>query len=111
MTEWWNAMERRMQLGLLAGCVLILVATTASGWWLLRPEQAVLFSELKPQDAAAMAAELERLKVGYTVAADGTTLLVAKSEVHATRLKLMGRELPLQGAVGLELFNRTDFGM
>jgi flagellar M-ring protein FliF len=111
MNAWWQAMERRMRAALVAGCAVLLLATAAAGWWLLREDQAVLFSELKPQDAAAMAAELERLKIGYTVAADGTTLLVATSQVHATRLKLMGRDLPLHGAVGLELFNHTDFGM
>ena len=58
-----------------------------------------------------MTAELERLKVPYQVAEDGTTILVDEAVVHTTRLKLMGKELPLHGAVGLELFNNTDFGM
>jgi flagellar M-ring protein FliF len=78
---------------------------------LLRTEQAVLFSDLRPQDAAALAAELDKQKVAYTVAEGGTTLLVDKAVVHATRLKLMGSDLPLHGAVGLELFNHADFGM
>jgi flagellar M-ring protein FliF len=85
--------------------------TAAAGWWLLRTEHAVLFSDLKPQDAAVLAAELEKQKVAYTVAEGGTALLVDKAQVHATRMKLMGRDLPLHGAVGLELFNNTDFGM
>ncbi|MFY7940151.1 MAG: flagellar M-ring protein FliF, partial [Burkholderiaceae bacterium] len=71
----------------------------------------MLFSDLKPQDAGAMTAELERLKVPYQVADNGTAILVDKAVVHTTRIKLMGKELPLHGAVGLELFNNTDFGM
>lgn len=58
-----------------------------------------------------MTAELEKLKVPYVLADGGATLLVDRAQVHAVRLKLMGRELPLNGTVGLELFNHTDFGM
>jgi len=111
MKPWWDALERRAKMGLLAGAVAIMVATVVAGWWLLRAEQAVLFSDLKPEDAAVMAQELEKQKVPYTVADGGTTLLVDKAQVHATRLKLMGKDLPLRGAVGLELFNNAEFGM
>jgi flagellar M-ring protein FliF len=49
--------------------------------------------------------------VPYGLGDNGTTVLVDRSQVHSVRLKLMGRELPLNGTVGLELFNHTDFGM
>lgn len=111
MKAWWEALDRRAKRGLLAGAVAIVVATAAAGWWVLRSEQAVLFSDLKAEDAAVMAAELDKQKVPYTVADGGSTLLVDKAQVHATRLKLMGKDLPLRGAVGLELFNNAEFGM
>ncbi|TFY97083.1 flagellar basal-body MS-ring/collar protein FliF [Ramlibacter humi] len=111
MKAWWEALDTRAKVGLAAGVAVIAAATLAGGWWLLRTEQAVLFSDLKPEDAAVMAQELEKQKVPYTVADGGTTLLVDKPQVHATRLKLMGKDLPLRGAVGLELFNNAEFGM
>ena len=110
MKTGWNQLDGRARLLVLVAGVLLLAAT-AGAWWALRPEQAVLFSDLRPQDAAVMATELERLKVPYEVADQGGTLLVDRSQVHATRLKLMGRDLPLHGSVGFELFNTTDFGM
>ncbi len=58
-----------------------------------------------------MTAELEKLKIPYELADDGTSVLVERAQVHAVRLKLMGRDLPLHGTVGLEIFNHTDFGM
>src|SRR5262249_15138494 len=64
-----------------------------------------------PHDAAAIAAELERMKVPYAVSDDGTTILVDKANVHATRLKIMGKGVDLKGTVGFEIFNNTDFGM
>jgi flagellar M-ring protein FliF len=60
---------------------------------------------------AAMVGELEKMKVPYKVGADGTSLLVPEPAVHKTRLSLMGRELPLHGAVGFELFNNMEFGV
>jgi flagellar M-ring protein FliF len=111
MATWWTSLLPRARIGFSLGAIGILLLACAAGWWLLRPEQAILFSDLRPHDAAAVSAELEKLKIPYTVADNGTTLLVDRSQVHGVRLKLMGRELPLQGGVGLELFNTTDFGM
>ncbi len=104
-------MGARVRVALLSGAVLVALTAAAAGWWLLRPDYQVLFSELKPQDSAVMATELEKLKIPFRVEDGGATLLVDKAQVHATRMKLMGGELPLHGVVGLEVFNNTDFGM
>ena len=109
--QWWQTLDVRSRFLLGAGAVAITLAMVLAGWWLLRGEQAVLFSDLRPQDAALLASELEKQKVAYSVADNGATLLVDKAQVHATRLKVMGRDLSLHGAVGLELFNNSDFGM
>lgn len=111
MKTWWAVTASGAKVGLAGGVAAILLATALAGWWLLRTEYAVLFSDLKPQDAATMAAELDKQKVPYTVSDGGATLLVDQAQVHATRMKLMGKDLPLHGAVGLELFNNSDFGM
>jgi flagellar M-ring protein FliF len=111
MAQWWQALERQVRIGLGVGLVVLVLAAGAGTWWVWRPEPAVLFADLGPQDAALMAGELDKLKVPYSVAAGGTSLLVDKAQVHATRLKLMGKDLPLHGAVGFELFNNAEFGM
>jgi flagellar M-ring protein FliF len=38
-------------------------------------------------------------------------ILVDRRDVYKTRIKLMGRDIPLHGAVGFELFNNNDLGM
>jgi flagellar M-ring protein FliF len=111
MNIWWGTLDRRARLGLLASAAAVVLLFVVAAWWLFRAEQAVLFSDLRPQDASTMAAELDKLKIPYAVAEGGSALLVDASQVHAVRLKLMGRELPLNGTVGLELFNHVDFGM
>src|SRR5690349_17426695 len=111
MQGWWTTLTLQARRLLLAGIGALLLALGAATWWVLRVDYAVLFSDLRPQDAAAMTGELDKLKSAYVLAAGGATLLVDRSQVHALRMKLMGRDLPLHGSVGLELFNNTDFGM
>lgn len=114
MTAFQNVMQRfdqRARIGLALGSLLIVVATVAVAAWLLRTDEQVLFADLAPQDAATIVAELDKMKVPYRLSGDGNTVLVPADLVYPTRLKLVGRELPLRGAVGLELFNASEVGM
>ncbi|WP_343638249.1 flagellar basal-body MS-ring/collar protein FliF [Roseateles sp.] len=111
MRELWNKLDGRRRAGLTVGALFIVLAVLAAGVVLLKPEREVLFNALAPQDAAAMTAELEKMKVPYQVSEDGQAILVDKAQVHKLRMKLMARDLPLHGAVGFELFNTNDFGM
>ena len=111
MQAWWTTLTLQARRLLLAGIGALAVLLGAASWWVLRVDYAVLFSDLRPHDAAAMTGELDKLKAAYVLADGGATVLVDRSQVHALRLKLMGRDLPLHGSVGLELFNNTDFGM
>jgi flagellar M-ring protein FliF len=111
LKDFWNTLGGSARLGLLCGIAVIAVATAGTAVWLFRTEYQVLFADLKPQDTAMMVAELDRLKVPYKIGPDGNTILVDGAVVHATRLKVMGKDMPLHGAVGFELFNNADFGM
>ena len=111
MKTFWQGLSLAARVTLVAGIVAIVAVTVAMAVWLLRTERDVLFSNLSAQDAAAMTAELDRMKLPYALGADGTTILVDKATLHQTRLKLMSKDIPLHGAVGFELFNNTDFGM
>jgi flagellar M-ring protein FliF len=114
----WESLGQKFgrggRFGVVTGAVIILLITAFSGYYLLRPDYQVLFAEVTPQDTAAMTAELDRLKIPYILADQGgdtATILVERSEVYKTRIKLMGKDIPLHGAVGFELFNNSDFGM
>lgn len=107
----WAGLGRTARAGLVSGIVCIVAATVAGGWWLMRTDYQVLFANLSPQDAAAMVSELDRMKMHYELADNGTSILVDRNGVYRTRLKLMSGDVPLHGAVGFELFNGSDFGM
>lgn len=111
MIDFWKGLTQSARVLLVGGMVLFLGAVVFFAWWAFRVEYQVLFADLKPQDALAMTTELDRQKMPYRLGEGGSTILVDKTQVHATRIKLMGKEIPLQGVVGFELFNNTDFGM
>ena len=110
-TDFWQGLTRTARFGLLMGVSLIVIATIALGTWALRTDYQVLFADLAPQDAATMVAELEKMKVPYQLSNGGNTILVPTDIVYKTRMKLVGKELPLRGAVGFELFNNSEVGM
>jgi flagellar M-ring protein FliF len=111
LRELWNEAGAAAKAGVALGALLILVLAVAAAIWVVRDDLQPLFTELDPRDASAITAELERLKVPYKIGEDGATILVDKSTVHATRLKVMGKGVDLKGTVGFEIFNNTDFGM
>lgn len=111
IVETWNRLAGAAKVGLGVGVLLIVALMAGVGFWAYRADYQVLFADVAPADAASMTAELDRLKTPYQLTDGGNTILVPKDLVYKTRLKLMGKELPLHGAVGFEVFNNADFGM
>jgi len=107
----WARTGKGARVGLLAGVVLIVAIALALARWALAKDYEALFTGLAEQDASVMVAELERTKVPYRLEDGGRRILVPQDLVHKIRLQLVGKNLPLHGAVGFEIFNNTDFGM
>jgi flagellar M-ring protein FliF len=80
-------------------------------YFLLRMPLVPAFTGINSTDALTITQELGRLKTPYELADDGTTILVPQDKVNAARVSILGGELPLKGAVGFELFNKTDMGL
>ncbi len=111
LAQIWKQWDSRSRIGFLVGAGVVVVLTAWLAFWAFAQEYQVLFVDLAPQDGAVMIAELDKMKVPYRVGEGGTSILVPKDMVYKTRIKMMGKDMPLHGAVGFELFNNTDFGM
>jgi len=70
-----------------------------------------LFTNLAPQDGAAIVKELDSAKIPYTLSGGGTIIEVPRGLIYQTRLKLAGKGVPAGGAVGFEIFEKTSFGV
>ncbi|KGB99093.1 flagellar basal-body MS-ring/collar protein FliF [Burkholderia cepacia] len=110
-TAYFTGGSRARQLALAGGVAALLFGAMAAIYFATRPSYQVLFRDLKPQDAAAIVAELDKEKVPYRIDARTSAILVPEGDTRATRLKLMSTELRLQGVVGFELFNNSDLGL
>jgi len=111
LTNQWKQSSAAKRIIVVVGIVFVIITLVAGTYWSIQEDYQVLFTDLSGQDAAVMVSELDRLKVPYKLADDGTTILVEKEAVYKTRLKLMGKGLNLNGSVGFEIFNNSEFGM
>ena len=107
----WTGSSPGARSALVIAAFAIVAATATIGNWAMTKEYEALFTGLAEQDASTMVAELDRMKIPYRLEDGGRRILVPQELVHKTRLQLVGKNLPLHGAVGFEIFNNTDFGM
>lgn len=106
----WNQLPRTRQLmlaGVAVGALVLL--------WLLflsssSPRMVTAYSGLAPEDSAAIADELESLGIPYELGGGGSSIAVPANKVAEVRIKLAQAGLPSGGAVGLEIFDKTNFG-
>lgn len=99
----------RLQLGALAGVGIGVLGLIA--WLVLRagsPPMGLLYGELETRDAGAVVAALDRQRVPYRLAANGTQVLVPAEDVPRLRLSLAREGLPAGGSIGNEIFDRGE---
>lgn len=71
-----------------------------------------LFTGLATEDASTVVAKLKEQKIPYRLGVNGTTISVPKEKVYDVRLLLASQNaLPGAGGIGLELFDKTNYGM
>jgi flagellar M-ring protein FliF len=90
---------------------LFLALAVAGSYLFKQGYYSPLFSNLSPQDGAAVIRELEADKIPYQLRGDGSVIAVPRQIVYEARLKLAGKGIPLGGGVGFEIFEKTSFGM
>jgi flagellar M-ring protein FliF len=98
-------------LGIGAGVAAALFAVTMN----LGQPKALLYANLDLKEAGGITQALDQAGVKYEVKGDGSTIMVPRDEVAATRLMLSAKGMPTAGSVGYEIFDnasalgQTDF--
>lgn len=101
--------NQKVLLGAVLAAAIVSVAVFAV--WLQKDEQAVLFTNLAPEDAALALDELAKQDVKCELTNGGTTILVPEPDVHRLRVELASRGIPSSGTVGFEIFDGQQYGL
>ncbi|MDR1312956.1 MAG: flagellar M-ring protein FliF [Deltaproteobacteria bacterium] len=99
---------------LIIGGALLLVATAVFVYFLVsnnRTEYGVLYSDLSPEDAGTIAAELKKDGVPYRLAQGGAAIELPADRVQDARLDLAVKGLPSKSGVGFEIFDESRLGV
>jgi len=70
-----------------------------------------LYSNLAPEDAAAIVNHLKEKKIPYQLTMDGTGVRIPYEKIYETRLEMASQGLPRGTDIGFEVFDDTQLGM
>lgn len=103
---------RQLPVRLIAIVFALVFGLLALGYFLfLRPGYVPVFSNLRPAEASAIAAQLDAKNIAYKLGDNGSTVAVSADQADQARLLIAGSDVALKGAVGFELFNKSDMGL
>ncbi|PIE67142.1 MAG: flagellar M-ring protein FliF [Deltaproteobacteria bacterium] len=94
----------------------ILIGGTIAGFvylltWSETGDLHPLYTNLAPEDAAAVVTKLKESQIPYELTLDGTGIRIPYEMIHQTRLDLAAQGLPRGSGVGFEIFDETKLGM
>ena len=94
----------------------ILVGGTVAGLaflltWSETGEMHPLYSNLAPEDAAAIVAKLKDDQIPYQLTMDGSGIRIPYEKIYEMRLELASEGLPRGTGIGFEVFDDTKLGM
>ncbi len=69
---------------------------------------ALLYGDLDLRDSSQVVDQLARRHIQYSIAANGSRILVPSDQVAEARLALAREGLPAGGSIGYEIFDRSD---
>jgi flagellar M-ring protein FliF len=72
------------------------------------PQMSPVFTDLTPEDSAAIVKDLERQGIAYELKNDGAIVMVPRDKLTRIRMKLAEGGLPKGGGVGYEIFDKSD---
>ncbi len=106
----WQRLPLAVKLALGA---VVLTGALFAGYTGVEPllrDDAVLYSQLDPEDAGHIVEKLKAQKVPFKLTGDGTTIRVPADKVHELRLSLASEGLPRGGHMGFETFQKLRLG-
>jgi flagellar M-ring protein FliF len=105
------ALTLPQKIGLALALLAVGVGVPMFTHWQKESDFKPLFTNMAPEDAAAVLQKLKESGVDHRLADNGMTVLVPEEKVNDVRLELAGAGLPKSGRIGFELFDKTNLGV
>ena len=103
-------LSRKQQITLAGGTALVAASLMGFVFLIGRADMKPLYSGLQPEEAQFIARTLAAENVSYEISTDATSLRVPANKVDSVRLELASQGLPQTGRLGLELFDKPNWG-
>jgi len=110
LLNFWKGLPTVKRIALTVVTLTVLVGVLAFAHLGNQVHYGTLYSELEPNDAAAIVEKLKAQQIPYKLEANGTAIQVPEDRVPALRLELAAGGLPKGGGVGFEIFDRSQIG-
>ncbi len=107
----WTSLSASRKIILVSACVFCLAVILFLVVWAGRVPYRPLYTNLNPDDAAAILSQLKAQKIPYKLTDSGTTILIPQDKVYETRLALASKGLPQGGGIGFEIFDQSKLGV
>jgi flagellar M-ring protein FliF len=107
----FNSLSVAQRIGLAAVILLVAAGIPSFTHWEHERDFRPLFTNMAPEDAAAVVQKLKEGSVEHRLSENGTTVQVPAERVDEVRLELAGAGLPKTGRIGFELFDKTNLGL
>ena len=110
ITKLWNGLEIGQKLGIIILGAITLVATSFFIMKSMEPNWSVLYSDLSPQDAAAVSESLKKSGYPYKLSADKKSVLVPQEMQDDLRIFVAENDLIQDSSPGFELLDDMQLG-
>ncbi len=111
LRAYWGGLGRARRVALLAATVGILLALGLVGYFTAVSSYKTLYSDLAPEDAAAMQAALTAQNIPNRLEREGSSIAVPEEMYARARVVVGAAGLPTRGGKGYELFDESSLTM
>ncbi len=108
--DFWNKFTFTQRMIIAGVAVLTVAGFIGLVIWLNQPNYKLLYSNLSHEDANRVVTILQKENIPYSLANDGTTVLVPAEQVYDLRIKVAGEGNLVGQGIGFEIFDQTKVG-
>ncbi len=111
LRQLWRQLGLNQRISLVLTALALLGVLAAVIAWSQRTDYQLLYGGLSAKDSAQIISQLDSQGIRYKVAQGGAAIFVPAEKIHSLRAGLAQRGIPTGDGVGLEIFDRSNFGV